>query len=51
MLCRKLELIPIKNRFLEFLKVVLKVGQRPCTIVHGKLVIHEKWLGENSLFL
>ena len=32
MLCRKFELIPIK---IEFFKVALKFGQRPCIIVQG----------------
>ena len=36
MLCRKFELIPIKNEFfLQIFKVAQKSGQRPCTIVQG----------------
>ena len=35
MLCRKFELIPIKNWiFYNFFKVAQKSGQSPCTIVH-----------------
>ena len=32
MLCRKFELIPIK---IGFFNIVQKLGQSPCTIVHG----------------
>ena len=35
MLFRKFELIPIKIGFLRIFKVAQKLGQSPCTIVHG----------------
>ena len=35
MLFRKFELIPIKIGFLQIFKVAPKLGQSPCTIVHG----------------
>ena len=35
MLCRKFELIPFKIGFFTNFKVAPKLGQRPCTIVHG----------------
>ena len=35
MLCRKFELIPIKIGFFKIFKVAQKLGQSPCTIVHG----------------
>ena len=35
MLCRKFELIPIKIGFFTNFEVPPKLGQSPCTIVHG----------------
>ena len=37
MLRRKFELIPITFGFLRFFKVAQKMGQNPCTLVHGIL--------------
>ena len=35
MLCRKFELIPFKIEIFANFKLAQKLGQRPCTIVHG----------------
>ena len=35
MMCRNVELIPIKLDFLQIFKFAQKFGQSPCTIVHG----------------
>ena len=52
MLCRKFQLIPIKIRFFRNFQCCSKIRPKTMYYSTGTLAkVHQKWQGENSLFL